>query len=194
MLNPFISLSPAEISLVRHKARERFTQDRRVGARDLLQGDNARKQAYEELGVAGEMAFSRWLGIPMDPTETLRPGSPDVVIKGVRLDVKTSDRPNGDLKIPMACRPERADLYVLVSGSMQGKVFEIVGFIPSKTAFMGRYVTDLGRGPVRVIPRTDLYPVSQLPQAIRQFSQRTKLRTTIQPGSVSPMKIYTEKR
>jgi hypothetical protein len=172
MLNPIIQLTPEEISLTRYLARKRARTDQVKGARDLLQGDQSRKATYEELGVAGEIAFSKYFGVPFNANETLIPGSADFWIDGVSLDVKTSDRHAGDLKIPVSCRPGRAVIYVYVSGSLEGKGrFEIVGFIPEKNAFQDRYLKDLGRGPVRLIPRSDLYPASDLPRAIKQFSQ-----------------------
>jgi hypothetical protein len=187
MLNPFITLTPGDQRLARELAHARYTQDRAAHARDLLQGDPYRKIAYETIGVAGEMVFAKWYGLDFDPNQRLQPGSPDFIIDGVKVDVKASDRTNGDLVIPLSCRPGRAAIYVYVSGS--GATWQIVGFTPESVAFQDKYLKDLGRGYCRLIPRQDLYSPYHLPQAIKQL--RSQLRSVIQPGSRFPAKIQT---
>lgn len=174
MLNPFITLSPDDVRLARELARIRYTQDRTSGVVDLLQGTQDRKQDYEYIGAAGEIAFARWYGIPFTREQKLIPGACDFTLQGVRLDVKATDRRQGSLIIPLSCRPGRADLYVYVS--FAGSTAEIVGFIPEAVVFQDRYLRDLGRGLCRVIPRADLYHASQLAQAIRQLSRRRNVR------------------
>jgi hypothetical protein len=186
MLNPFITLSPHDQRLARELAHARYTQDRRMHAKDLLQGSQYRKHAFEVIGVAGEMCFARWMGIDFDPNQRLIPGAPDFVIQGVKIDVKTSDRPNGDLVVSLSCKPGRANLYVYVSGT--GAVWQIVGFAPESVLFQEKYLKDLGRGTCRVVPRSDLYSPHQLRQAISQFSRvRTQLRTSVKPERLSPI-------
>jgi hypothetical protein len=180
MLNPFIFLTPRDQRLARELAHTRYTQDRAAHAKDLLQGDPYRKHAFEVIGVCGELAFSRWMGIDFDPNQRLIPGSPDFIVSGVKIDVKASDRPNGDLVVPLSCKPGRAAIYVYVNGT--GATWQIVGFTPESVLFQDKYLKTL-RTPCRLLPRQDLYNPHQLRQAVTQLSRRVIPQVkTIQPG------------
>lgn len=65
---------------------------------------------YEEIGVAGELAFEQWSGITMDRSARPRGDTLDFLINGWQLDVKTFERPDNLL---VEQGRVRLDVYVL---------------------------------------------------------------------------------
>jgi hypothetical protein len=167
-----VTLTRLECRLAYALAEERHGKDRQDGIPDMLQGDQSRRTEYELNGAGAEIAFSKWFGIFPNLGTVLERGAPDYSIHGVRLDVKSNDRPQGNLLLPWHLKRGRADIYIYLAGSVRRAHYELVGWTTEGIAFQDKYIQDLPRGKTRIVPRADLYPVFDLPRAIRQFANR----------------------
>lgn len=167
----YVTLSPVEINLAKSIAQARHYFDDANGVQEKLVGDPAKVQELEFIGVGGEIAFAKWMNVFPNISTVLVPDAPDYVIHGIAIDVKSSDRPDGDLIIPIHKKQESAGVYVYLNGSLDRGKYDLVGWTTAKVAFQKKYERDLGRGLSRVIPRKSLYPCETLPKALDMMSR-----------------------
>jgi hypothetical protein len=96
---------------------------------------------FEEIGVAGELAFEVWSGIPMDRKPRPRGDSTDFLIANRRIDIKCYTK-------PICLLVERAkanqDYYVL-AGWENEKEISLLGWADLETVLAAPY-RDFGRG------------------------------------------------
>jgi len=119
---------------------------------------------FEEIGVAGELAFEVWSGIPMDRKPRPRGDSTDFWIANRRIDIKCYTR-------PICLLVERAkanqDYYVL-AGWRNEKEISLLGWADLETVLAAPY-RDFGRGIVNYyIDAKNLAPMGILVDTVRR--------------------------
>lgn len=176
MIGHVITLTPEEITRGRNIAyRWRIEQQRAFGGRDrggvihTPMGDIVNRQQYRRysdnvtLGVLGEMAVAKHLGIPwsgenpFDPTDV----GP--------YQVRTHRHEDSPLILQQYADPN--DLYILVTLIPNGRrmnLLNIVGWITVREARVSKYWTEPDwrhpeREPSWRVPQRDLHPMETLP-------------------------------
>ena len=141
----FIQLNEAEERLARYLGKRRYSNNRKEGVADAQVG----KQTKEEIdlqGVAGEIAVAKHLNLYPDLGVEVRSGSWDLrTHSGLTIDVKTTSYHSGKLVAPMGTSVGKADVYVLVVGTIP--TFRIVGWAFAKSLVDESRIADLGYGP-----------------------------------------------
>lgn len=165
-MNPIVHLTPKEMAQIKEIA----------GARNQIKIDNdivSHKWTDEKseldihtLGMAGEYAVSRLLGVPVDLNiHVCGDAGWDLTDKkGIfRVEVKTRGKPGWDFALNSDnLKDFQADIGVLVWPTRQSDTFEVVGWTTKvHLAFAGE-VKDFGKGKRLVIRHSKLQPIRQL--------------------------------
>ena len=108
-------------------------------------------KAIDIIGFSGELAFAKLVN-QFPATQTDGPSAVDLVVEGKAVDVKTTDRDNGQLLVRPKCRGNSAEIFVLMTGTLD-KGFVYHGGLPAAEVFQDKYITDLGHGPTYAIPQ-----------------------------------------
>jgi hypothetical protein len=150
-----IAVDPAAVKRI---ADTRRSAHKRRGSRRGL------TKNFEEIGVAGELAFEIWSGIPMDRKPRPRGDSTDFWIANRRIDIKCYTR-------PICLLVERAkanqDYYVL-AGWRNEKEISLLGWADLETVLAAPY-RDFGRGIVNYyIDAENLAPMGNLVDTIHR--------------------------
>jgi hypothetical protein len=111
----------------------------------------------DEWGVVGEYAFCKMNNIFFDFSVSPRSGSFDCLLKGVRVDIKTTILPNGQL---VARSKRNPDVDVFVLAILTGNVVTFPGFCSAENLYQEENLTDLrnGKEPAYVMPQSKLRP------------------------------------
>lgn len=157
-----VTLTTEEIDHARGIAKRWFNaQQKAFGGRDRA-GVTRRNYERVLLGVLGEMAVAKHLGIPWTGTSPFR--TTDVG----PYQVRTHRNETSSLHLQQYADPE--DLYILVtaipSGGRRITQLKICGWITVPEAQQRRYwfiPTQSEREPCWRIPQRDLHPIEELP-------------------------------
>lgn len=143
---------------------------------------------YQEIGIAGELAFEQWSGCAMDKTKRPRGDNWDFRINGWRIDVKTTRSEYNPLYLLVEVGKVRNDLYVLAQYEGDGRV-TLLGYT-NEASVANAPTKDFGRGIVN-----HYVAVSQLHsmQGLRQYLQTAKriepTTTEVNGPPVSPSRL-----
>jgi len=134
------------IGNMRHIAcRSNFVTDTQVGK----QG----KFDIDQDGVIGEYAFCKYHNIFMSVDLSIRSGSFDCMIRGKRIDVKTTRVKNGRL-IKTLKENQDVDIYVLAI--LDGNTVTFPGWIEKENFTKPENISDLGHGKTYVLTQDQL--------------------------------------
>jgi hypothetical protein len=130
-----------------------------------LAADFAVLNNSDYIGIIAEGEFAKKYGLLMSSiTIGKRDPGWDFVYKGKKIDIKATERANGNLIVPKAPnRPRVADIYVLAIVNVGNETANFVGWIDAKEVMLAP-VRDLGRGsyPVYFVDRKNLRPMDEL--------------------------------
>lgn len=116
---------------------------------------------YQEIGMAGELAFAQWSGHPMDKTKRPRGDKWDFLINDWRIDVKTTSNEYATPYLLVELGKIRNDLYVLARYEGDGHVM-LLGWANAEDVADAPY-RDFGRGLTNYyIPDYELRPMTRL--------------------------------
>jgi hypothetical protein len=152
-----INLSAGEVMLARLLASLRTGLNRVANVKTNKFGDADLFQ-HEILGVAGEIAFAKAKNLYLDLSFDPRKGGTDFVYKGKKIDIKTTEREDGRLLVPIWKTPEDSDIFVLVTGKIP--TFRIRGFATASEVFANK--TSVGHGPCYAVSQDKLHPMTEL--------------------------------
>ncbi len=143
-LNETESLLATYIGMARHNnARVNGIVDRKIGDQD---------NAFVDInGMGGELAAARIFGAYPDLTIVAADSLPGYDFRsrsGLRVDVKTTEWPNGKLLATLKTKVEDADMYVLVTGVIPR--YQVIGYATADQLIreenIGRLKSDLEEG------------------------------------------------
>jgi hypothetical protein len=145
-----ITLTEGEIMLARTIASMRTGLNRITKVGQPMHIANRDDFTNDLLGVCGEIAFAKRLNIYLDLSFNPRSGGSDFILKeGKTADVKTTDREDGRLVVPIWKSKKPSDFYVLVTGQIpatsRAAEFTVRGYAPATEVFASKI--DLGYGP-----------------------------------------------
>jgi len=116
-------------------ARNNYVNDRKMG--------NQSGHQIDEDGVIGEFAFCRHYNIFFDLGVSPRSGSFDCILKGKRVDIKTTRYKTGKLLATTKVNPD-VDIYVLAI--LDGYDITFAGWVEKEELISDKNLKDLGRG------------------------------------------------
>lgn len=150
-----ITLTAGDQAIVRRIAAERYTTNRASAVKDRSICGSV---DIDLNGFGGEVAFCRLYDI--EPDFSIQPRSSasgtdygDCILNGKRVDVKTTEWPNGRLIAPRWKRID-VDYFVLMVGAFP--TYECRGFIAASDLIRPERLMDLGRGPTYAASQSDL--------------------------------------
>lgn len=124
------------------ECRSNNVTDKQVGNQDPVQ--------IEYDGILSEMAVAKKFNVYPDFTTQIRKGGYDLLVKGLRADVKSTRYENVIMVIHLGKDPNACDIYISTRIDTDDNV-EILGFIESKRAITPENIGDLGHGECYVI-------------------------------------------
>lgn len=104
-------------------------------------------------GFKGEYAFCKHFNIFPDMGLSVRSGSFDCLLKGVRFDIKSTVHKNGRLITPMKVNPD-VDAYALAI--VERDVVTFIGYAMKEDFITPEHIVDLGMGDTYVMERSEL--------------------------------------
>lgn len=154
-------LTNAEQYWARLLAEERTRRNRQAGVVNARQGPQTDEQT-DLNGVGGEWAFCKAANVWPDLTTDCRRGGYDCLVKGWRVDVKTTEYETGRLLATLKTSPADQDIFVLMVGAFPGP-YRIAGWAWAEELLAQETITDLGRGPGHVLRQAQLAPWEGFP-------------------------------
>lgn len=153
ILNETEMLIATYIGMARHNnARVNGIVDQKMGDQD---------NAFVDInGMGGELAAARCFGAYPDLTIVAAdslPGYDFVSRTGLRVDVKTTEYPNGKLLATKKTKLGDADMYVLVTGVLPK--YRVIGYATEIELLDDRYIGDLGKGKGYIMGQGLLSPI-----------------------------------
>jgi len=133
----FIYLNPEEVAFCKSLSERIDAENKNAGVIDkfsAIKETPESKKAMMFRGFIGEMAFSKYAGVPMDKTTKPRGGGHDMMVGFLSVDVKTSVWRGLAIQKDKKARP--SDIYVAVS-CPPGREHspEILGCVAAEFAF-----------------------------------------------------------
>lgn len=107
----------------------------------------------DEDGVIAEMAFCKHWNIFFDPEASPRKHSYDCILKGKRIDIKSTRYQTGRL---LATKKINPDIDIFVLALIEGCVVSFVGYATADELYQDANLIDLGRGVCYVMRQEDL--------------------------------------
>jgi hypothetical protein len=109
----------------------------------------------DEMGVIAEFAFCKHYNIFFNPAIHARSGTYDCILKGKRIDIKSTARPDGRLIATIKGNP---DIDVFVLAIVMGNIVRFPGYIAAKILYQDNNLTDLGHGRTYAVDQGMLTP------------------------------------
>lgn len=125
---------------------------RNAGVKDAKIGKQAGMDGDQD-GILAELIFAQWQNVWPDIGLVPRSGSADAVIKGKRIDVKSTRRPEGRLLATLKINPD-VDIYVLAIISNDSVSFP--GFALKSDLIQQSRIIDLGHGKGYAMEQSEL--------------------------------------
>ena len=138
-----IKLNESELKICEWLAKNRFANNRNVNVIDKKIGPQSCYETDLE-GICGEFAFCKAFNVYPDMTINPRSGGYDLIVKGKRVDIKTTKYKTGRLLATKNKKIEDADIYVLVLSEKPS--YTILGWCRSEDLIKNSNLVDLGYG------------------------------------------------
>ena len=126
-----------------------------------LENDNQSREEANALGFKAEFAVARLLGTSLPTVTVVTDGGVDLWFGDVSIDVKFTNRPDGDLIFDNMDK-FKARVAVLVSPTEESDVMSIKGWMGRPEFEIRATGRDLGYGDRLVISQKDLRPIESL--------------------------------
>jgi len=137
-----VTLTPAEQAVAKSLAVMRQQIARAIGREDQQIGKQAGWETDEQ-GIGGEFAAARAYNVY--PCLELKPDAGfDLVVRGKKIDVKTTKYKTGRLLAKRNQRDAEVDIFLLVTGEFP--TFRIVGYATADELLRDENLVDLGHG------------------------------------------------
>ncbi len=154
-----VRLTDFEIKIARKLGASRDQQNIDQGVPDQKVGPQDGRHININ-GVGAELAFCKAFNVFPDLELGQWPDQDATLPCGATVDVKHTERENGQLLVRKNKAEKRCDFYVLVTGMMPA--FRIRGGMRAEMLFQDERITDLGYGPTYAVPQSELWPVDDL--------------------------------
>lgn len=126
-------------------ARNAGVKDAKIGTQSGIESDQD--------GILAELTFAQWQNVWPDIGLSPRSGSADAIVKGQRIDVKSTRKPEGRLLATLKVNPD-VDIYVLAIVSNDAVAFP--GFALKSDLIHESRIIDLGHGKGYAMNQSDL--------------------------------------
>lgn len=128
--------------------------------------DNAEEKMRNAIGA--EIAFCKLINAYPDLQYEDRRVSDTRLSNGKTVDVKSTDREEGNLLVPLWKDRRQSDIYVLMIGTFPG--YRCAGFAPQEDIFLDQNISDIGgyERPVYFVRQGDLTPITALHLYLRE--------------------------
>lgn len=154
-------LNESDQELAKKFGEARRLENRKNGIKDQKRTTKLTSEEIDLYGIATEIAVGRYLGLQPDLSIHSRHGGHDLISEnGVKIDVKYTSSPKGDLLLMPSKTLKDADIYIVCTGKFP--VFEVAGYAKAKDVIKKENITDLGYGPAYKYPRKKLMKVENL--------------------------------
>lgn len=149
-----VALTDLEQQLAELVATARQARNRSAGVVDQ-QVSATRALDIERTGIGAELAWCRLANCYPDLTIQPRKGGADAIWRGVSVDVKGTERTDGQLLAhPTKLTRDGAALYALMTGPWPSYTFR--GFATADDLLAPARLTNLGYGRVYAVPQSEL--------------------------------------
>ena len=148
-----ITLDAGEMAVAGVAAAMRTAVNRTAGVTDGKVGPQSQYQTELD-GIVGELAFCKWKNVCPDLSVSPRHGGVDAVVKGQRIDIKVTRRPDGKLICNIGKSANNVDVYIL--GIVKDNEVDFVGWAFAHELINDDTIVDLGMGPTYVLPQSRL--------------------------------------
>lgn len=145
-----VQLSPAEMVVCKMLGNLRTLAARSANVKDA--GLSTSLETDED-GVIAEMAFCKHWNIFFDPEASPRKHSYDCVLKGKRIDIKSTRHKNGRL---LATKKINPDIDIFVLAIIEENKVSFVGYATAAQLYDTSNLTDLGHGEGYAIEQKEL--------------------------------------
>ena len=145
-----VQLSPAEMVVCKMLGNLRTLAARSANGKDA--GLSTSLETDED-GVIAEMAFCKHWNIFFDPEASPRKHSYDCVLKGKRIDIKSTRHKNGRL---LATKKINPDIDIFVLAIIEENKVSFVGYATAAQLYDTSNLTDLGHGEGYAIEQKEL--------------------------------------
>ena len=149
-----VVLNASELMTCRILGNLRTVASRGAGITDAQMGKQ-NPLDIDEMGVMAEYAFCKYHNIFLDPTIYARSGTCDCVLMGKRIDIKSTNYPDGKL---VATIKGNSDVDVFVLAIVTGNVVRFPGYITAKSFYREDNITNLGHGKTYAVDQGMLTP------------------------------------
>jgi hypothetical protein len=146
-----VNMTEQECKIADYIAKHRMHANKKAGITDRQYGNQDPFQ-IEYDGVLSEMAVAKKFNVYPDFTVYVRKGSHDLLIRNLRVDVKSSRYPLDKFTpcISIGKKVDDCDLYVFTL--IDENQVTIVGCIESKDAIKPENIGSLGHGDTYLVP------------------------------------------
>ena len=151
-----VTLTSQEMATCRMLGNLRSIASRGTGIKDVQMGKQSPLE-IDEFGIMGEYAFCKHFNIFFDPVTYARAGGYDCILRGKRVDIKTTPYTSGKL-IATLKKNMDIDVFVLAIARNGGQVIEFPGYITANNLYQDVNVKDLGHGDTYAVDQAFLSP------------------------------------
>lgn len=181
-----VTLNETEIKMARDLAFSRSIQNRQSNVTDLKYSSKA-GIFLDYQGICGELAFCRLFNLYPDTEFNYLPGRRPkhdcMTPAGYGIDIKTHQKHNSALRVPITKNPDDVDFYALVVGTSP-KLF-VVGTIAAAKVFQDCYLMENKTGTWYELPQKDITPIEYALQRTRNHDRNQQIPTGPANGSHS---------
>jgi len=154
-----IKLTDSELKICEWLGKNRYENNRSFSIQDKKIGPQSVQETDIE-GICGEFAFCKAYNLYPDMSVNTRSGGHDILINGVRVDVKTTKYKTGMLLASKDKKEHDSDIYVLVIGARPS--YSIIGWCRSCDLIKNSNLVDLGYGFSYGLCQNSLYDSNSL--------------------------------
>ena len=126
-----VKLNQLELAIADVVAQDRSSGSRKAGVVDQKKFKEKSGFFIDRLGIIGEMAVAKALNVCPIFNDSTKANGYDLLYQGLRIDVKTTERSDGNLIIKTKENPD-VDTYCLVRWDEENSVATIVGYMPKQ--------------------------------------------------------------
>lgn len=149
-----IKLTNSELKICEWIAKNRYQNNRADNIVDKKIGPQS-CEITDLDGICGEFAFCKAFNLYPDMTINPRSGGYDLIVKGKRVDIKTTRYRTGKLLATKDKKIDDADIYVLVLSDYPKYI--ILGWCRSEDLIKDNNLVDLGYGLTYAMDQSKLF-------------------------------------
>ena len=154
-----VKLSKDQLAVCDDLSKHRWNVCRQNGQKgERLKFDNPGHDDY--VGLAGELAVAAYLSDEPNLGDTKI--DYDLEIPQGYVDVKSTERQNGNLLAPLRQKKHPTDIYILCT--INAPAVDIVGYVLASEFMVDENIRNIGGGDCYFLSREELHPVEELLQ------------------------------